>query len=131
MKLGRLSTFTGIAIVVSSSMLFVGASVATAAVVPANTDIEVTISVPGCANGTIDEDRDSNGAFVDLLLASDTCGIGFEAGIKGPNGTPICWGGDVKHAGDHSVTCHIPINSGNDHGFRYWLNNQWNPVWPD
>jgi len=127
---GRLITFAGMAIVVSSSALLVGTSVASAAAAPE--DIAVTISTIGCtASVTVHEDRDSNGAFVDLQMKSDQCSVGFEAGIKGPDGTPFCWGGDVKHAGDHSVTCHIPINSGNHHGFRYWFNNQWNYHWVD
>jgi hypothetical protein len=135
MKHRKLIAFAGAAIIASSTPLIAGAPAAFAAAVPATTPIPFSITVPGActATGTLSEDRDSNGAFVDVHVASDPCGIGIEAGIEGPTGTPICWGGDVHQAGEDSKTCHIPVNSGNHHGLRNWnINiNNWVPWWFD
>ena len=131
MKHRKLIAFAGAAIIASSTPLIAGAPAAFAAAVPAATSIPFRITVDSCAaTGTLSEDRDSNGAFVDVHVNSNPCGIGIEAGIEGPTGTPICWGGDVHQAGD-SKTCHIPVNSGNHHGLRYWdvdINN-WITIW--
>lgn len=92
----------------------------------------VTISAGDCTfTVTVNEDRDSSGAYVDAHVVTDTCGIGIEGAIKAPAGTPASYGGDVHNAGQDSVTGHIPINSGNHHGFRAWYNNTWNYFWRD
>jgi hypothetical protein len=127
MKYRRLITFAGAAIIASSSPLLIGASAASAAAVPT-----VTITVGNCtASGNISENRDSNGAYVDMHLTSDPCSIGVEGAICSPDYTTCSFGGDVHHAGEDSVTGYIPINSGNHHGLRYWANNMWNYSWHD
>jgi|SRR4051794_7433102 hypothetical protein len=126
MKPGRLIASVGMAIVASSSALLAGAPAASA-----DTGTDVTFSVANCTyHVTVYEDRDENGARVDLYI-HNSCGAGFEGGIKGPDGTPHSYGGDVKNAGDQSITGYIPTNSGNHHGFRYWYNSQWNYHWVD
>ena len=125
MKYRKLIAFAGAAIIASSTPLLAGASAASAAAAPATTSIDIT--VPGnCGHITIAEDRDSSGAYVDAHVVSNPCGYGIEGAIQGPSGTPASYGGDVHAAGSDSVTGHIPINSGNHHGIRYWANNQWN-----
>jgi hypothetical protein len=133
MSTKRLSTaLSGLAIIASSSLLVAGASAASASTAPAAATTAVTISAGNCTlNVAVGEYRDANGAYVDAYVSDDSCGIGVEGAIEGPDGTPYSYGGDVKQAGDDSVTGHIPVNSGNHHGFRYWLNNVWNYYWAD
>lgn len=102
------------------------------AAAPAASPAAVTISADGCTfTVTVNEDRDSSGAYVDAHVDSDSCGIGIEGAIKAAAGTPASYGGDVHNAGQDSVTGHIPINSSNHHGFRAWYNNMWNYFWRD
>lgn len=82
-------------------------------------------------NVTIFEGRDSSGAYVILSVISDPCGWGLEAAIEGPDGTPSSFGGDVHQGGTESITGPIPVNSGNNHGYRYWQNSKWNYNWVD
>src|ERR1700735_4047514 len=131
MKPGRLIAFVGAAIVASSLVPLAGASAASAAVVPAASGFNIPFDVgQGCEGlATIYEDRDSSGAYVDAYLDSDPCGVGVEGAIEAPSGTPACYGGDIHNAGEDSVTCHIPINSGNNHGIRWWDGTQWQYNW--
>ena len=136
MKHRKLIAFTGAAIIASSMSLLAGAPAAFAAADPAVTSFTFSITVPSecTANVTLYEKRDSNGAFVDVHLNSDPCGMGIEGGIAGPGFTPVCWGGDVHNMGDNSGTCHMPVNSGNHHGLRAWdggINNWTTPLWKD
>ena len=133
MKHRKLIAFAGAAILASSTALLTGAPSAFAAA-DAGAPIPFSFSVPGACTvtGTLSEDRDSSGAYVVVHLVSDLCGIGVEAGIQGPGGTPApCWGGDVHQNGDNSMTCHIPVNSGNQHGYRNWnyIINNWVSDW--
>jgi hypothetical protein len=130
MKHLKLIAVAGAAIIASSAPLLAGAPTAFAAAAPAATGIE--IEVPGnCGHVTISEDRDSSGAYVDAHVDSNPCGYGIEGAICSPDFTNCSYGGDVHVAGEDSVTGHIPINSGNHHGIRYWAGNQWNPEWLD
>lgn len=129
MKYGRLIAFAGAVIVASPSPLLAGASAASAAAVPAT-----TVTVGDCVlnlSVTVYEERDSNGSYVRAYVSCDPLGIGVEGAIEGPGGTPQSFGGDVHSAGQDSVTGHIPINSRNHHGYRYWFNNKWNYNWVD
>jgi hypothetical protein len=127
MKYGRLIAVAGAAIIASASPLLIGTPAASAATIFSGT---TTLS-NGCSfSWTLAEDHDSNGAYVDVHLTSDACGIGVEAAIRGPEGAPI-YGGDVHNREHDSVTGRIPVNSGNHHGFRDFFENTWFPVWVD
>jgi hypothetical protein len=127
MKHHRSIVFAGAAIIASSSPLLAGASAASAAAAPA-----VTITAGKCTvTAQVSEDHDSHGAFVDMLLKKNTCGVGVEGAITGPSGKPASYGGDIHQVGKHSVTGHIPINGGNHHGFRFFANNTWHYAWRD
>jgi hypothetical protein len=121
MKYSRLIAFAGAAIIASSSPLIAGASTASAAAVPA-----ATTSTGSCSfNWDYYEGRNSNGAYMEVVLVTDPCNIGVEAAIQAPSGTPASYGGDVHYAGDETTTGYIPINSGNNHGIRWWNGSTW------
>jgi hypothetical protein len=132
MRSGKLIVTVAAAIVASSSALLAGASASSAATAPAVTSPAVTISACGSTlTVVIIEGRDSSGAYVDAYVTADPSDIGVEGAIEGPEGTPYSYGGDVHIIGDQSITGFIPVNSGNNHGYRYWCDNEWNYYWAD
>lgn len=121
MKHSRLIAFAGAAIIASASPLLAGTSAASASAVPA-----VTTTAGSCDfTWDIYEGRNSDGAYVEIYLVTDPCNIGVEAAIQAPSGSPASYGGDVHYAGYSSQTGYIPINSGNQHGIRYWNGDTW------
>jgi hypothetical protein len=133
MKAGRLIAFVGAAIVASSSAPLAGASVASAATVPAVPSYNIPFDVGGGCEGlaTINDYDAGNQAFVDAFLDSDPCHVGVEGCIATPGYTTLSCGADIHNEGDNSTTGFITPNSGNHHGIRWWNTDHWQYNWHD
>jgi len=132
MRHRTLIALAGAAIIASSTPLLAAAPAASAAAAPADVSFSITVQDGTCSyDVSVFEDHDSSGAFVDAFLDTDPCGVGTEGAICNHDYTLCSYGGDVHMMGKDSDTGHIPASSGNHHGIRYWLNNQWNPRFGD
>lgn len=80
----------------------------------------------GCEGlATITEGHDSNGAYVEAVLASDPCSIDVRAVICVPDLSSCKVGNVINMEGETSKTDDIAASSGNHHGIAWWTGTTW------